>query len=361
MLRKAGTERAFTGRYWDCHDDGVYRCAGCGAELFDAGTKFDSGTGWPSFTEPDDRRGGRDSSATVATACSATEVVCRRCGGHLGHVFDDGPGPTGQRYCINSRVARAVATRGLSPAVRPARRRPRGPQPSTGVACDAMTATVEHIDLYDPDGYVAGPPHEALEHLRRTEPVYRQAMPDGTGYWAVLTHADVVHVARHPDLFSASEGGVVLEDLAPDELEMMRNMLLAMDPPRHVDYRQPSRRAFKAKVIADLEGRDPGDLPRASWPRPPSSGEVEFVHDVTVEPADAGDGRADGPAPRRTGRSIHALGRAPDERPGPRHQPARLQRRRRARLPHRSTWRCTRSSSRRSAAAPSRRATTSRR
>jgi peptide-methionine (R)-S-oxide reductase len=101
VLRKKGTEPPFTGKYWNHHDKGIYKCAGCGAPLFSSETKFDSGTGWPSFHEPYDEANVEEKLDT-SHGMKRTEILCSNCKGHLGHVFEDGPNPTGCRYCINS-------------------------------------------------------------------------------------------------------------------------------------------------------------------------------------------------------------------------------------------------------------------
>lgn len=125
ILRQKGTERAFTGPYWDSKEEGVYLCAGCGQPLFGSADKFDSGTGWPSYTRPISPQAVR-TELDGSHGMIRTEALCARCGGHLGHVFDDGPRPTGQRWCINGHALvlqpgkSASGTAPVEPPVKPA-------------------------------------------------------------------------------------------------------------------------------------------------------------------------------------------------------------------------------------------------
>lgn len=137
------------------------------------------------------------------------------------------------------------------------------------------------VDLASPDAFVDGVPHEALAVLRRTDPVHWQPMGGEPGFWAVLRHADVVEVARHPEIFSAAAGGIVVEDLPPATLGRMGNMLAAMDPPRHHAYRAPLSPQFRPRAIARLEQRV-RDICRAIMAEARERGEVEFVHQVAA-------------------------------------------------------------------------------
>jgi len=135
------------------------------------------------------------------------------------------------------------------------------------------------VDLYSPDTYVDGAPHAEFTRLRREDPVIWQEIPGQAGYWAVLRHADVVHVSRNPVLFSCEAGGVVLEDLDPDRLARMRDMLLSMDPPRHIAYRKPLAPEFAQRVIAGMADQI-RSITSEIFDHCPDGQDVELVHHV---------------------------------------------------------------------------------
>jgi cytochrome P450 len=145
----------------------------------------------------------------------------------------------------------------------------------------SSSGVLDEIDIYDPERYVASAQNDVFARLRRESPVYRQEMPDGTFYWGVLRHADVVTVSRDPLRFSAEIGAVVLEDLPPEQLEQTKNMLLMMDPPRHANLRKNVAPLFKAREIARLEAAIRG-VCRTILDGAAEQREVEFVHEVAA-------------------------------------------------------------------------------
>ncbi len=144
-----------------------------------------------------------------------------------------------------------------------------------------MTLTLDQIDIYDPNGYVDAAPYDRFALLRREQPVFRQEMPDGTSYWALLKYADVVEVSRRPDLFSAEIGGVVLEDQPPEQLEQTKNMLLMMDPPRHSELRKRVYPHFRPRQIATIEDRV-RSICLEILDEGRERGDVEFTHELAA-------------------------------------------------------------------------------
>jgi len=138
---------------------------------------------------------------------------------------------------------------------------------------------VDQVDLWNPDTYVNGPPHDYFTWLRENDPVHFQDIPGQAGYWVVTRHADVVAVSRDPRLFSCEAGGIVVEDMDEERLARMRDMLLSMDPPRHIAYRKPLAPEFSARVIAGMEGQI-RSICTDIFAETKERGEVEFVHDT---------------------------------------------------------------------------------
>jgi cytochrome P450 len=157
-----------------------------------------------------------------------------------------------------------------------------GPLTSSSDGSRAACILPVVTNIYDPDLYRSGPPHEVFAELRETDPVHWQEMPGEPGYWAVLRHADVVEVARQPKLYSAEIEGVMLENLAEETLQSMRRMLLAMDPPRHTEYRRPVAPSFRAKVINALEPQV-REICGSILDEAAEKGEVEFVQEVAAK------------------------------------------------------------------------------
>jgi cytochrome P450 len=157
------------------------------------------------------------------------------------------------------------------------------------------TSATQPVGIYDPDWYLGGDVHETFARLRREDPVHWQDIDGQPGYWAVLRHADLVHVSRHPELFSSWQGSVVLEDLDPPQLELMRHMLLVMDPPGHTSYRKPLAPHFGARVVGRMEEQVRA-LCQEIMAEAAERGDVDLVQDLAAPPRRL-EGRGELPGP----------------------------------------------------------------